>query len=57
MVDSRRAERPKPLLAAVDELRPEAAPAPLAMDDADREARVVVLLDPAERNEPASLLE
>src|SRR3954454_17534343 len=57
LVDSRRAERPKPVLAAVDQLRPEATPAPPAMNDADCEAGVVMLLDPAKRDRAASLLE
>src|SRR5207248_5777694 len=56
-VDSPHAERAKPLLAAIDELRPEAAAASLAMDDADCDAGVVMLLDPPGRDEPAVLFE
>jgi len=50
------AERREPLLALVDEPRAKAAPAVLGMDDADRVARVVVLLDPPERDDASVLL-
>src|SRR4051794_10848791 len=56
-VDSPHAERAKPFLAAIDELRPETAAASLAMDDADCHAGVVILLDPPGRDEPPVLFE